>query len=128
MDIEVGEYLVLLAASYKILSRFWIIVLELHCLQDLCKSRFLNLRFLPALKKLLEVFDIVHLHPNNVCGSTCLFGDMEVLNVVELTLCRRAENAAGQLRPPALPHPLDMLNRPDKPLLCPGFPHTALQV
>ena len=124
MDIEGWEYLVILAASYGALSRFRIITLELHGLQDLDQSRFLNLRFLPVLKKLREIFDVVHLHPNNACGSKMFWGELEVPNVVELTLYRRTENVAERMYPEALPHPLDILNDPDRPLLCPGFPLT----
>ena len=114
MDIEGWEYLVMQAVSYETLKKFRIILLELHGLERLSQSRFLNLRFIPVLKKLREKHDIVHLHPNNACGSTCLKGNIEVPNVLELTFYRRNENTGDKMFPPQVPHPLDIVNNSGK--------------
>ena len=120
MDIEGSEYRSLLAVSDSVLSRFRIVVLELHGLAGLQSSRFLNTLFLPTLHKLHRHFDCVHAHANNCCGSLDLCG-VDVPQVIELTFYRRAANAAAR-QPVQVPHPLDVLNVPDLPPLLLGAP------
>jgi hypothetical protein len=74
MDIEGAEYNALLAASDAVLSRFRMAVIEFHLLPALASARFLNMKFLPVLRKLLLHFDVVHAHANNCCGTIDLAG------------------------------------------------------
>lgn len=119
MDIEGGEYNALLACSEAVLSRFRIAVVEFHHLPFLASSRFLAMKFLPVLRKLLLHFDLAHAHANNCCGTVDLAG-YQVPQVLELTFLRKAENAGPQRR--IIPHPLDVVNVPALPPLLLGPP------
>ena len=109
MDIEGAEYRNLLYVTPEILSRFRIIVLEIHSLHLLRSSEFLQGIFLPVFDKLALDFICVHAHPNNCCGSTDLGDDLIVPNVLELTFLRRDRIKARGV-PIQLPHPLDVTN------------------
>ena len=115
IDIEGGEYPALLYASHSTLQRFRIIAMELHGLERLDDLRFLNLRFMPLLQKLTGAFDLVHLHANN-CLPAVDLGGAQVPPIVEITFLRRDRNRNAQ-RPPQMPHPLDVVNVPHKPLV-----------
>ena len=115
IDIEGGEYPALLHASHSPLQRFRIIAMELHGLERLDDLLFLNLRFMPLLQKLTAAFDLVHLHANN-CLPAVDLGGPRVPPIVEITFLRRDRNRHAQ-RPPQMPHPLDVVNLPHKPLV-----------
>lgn len=119
MDIEGSEYNALLACSDSLLSRFRIAVIEFHMLEALASSRFLQMKFLPVLRKLLMHFDLVHAHANNCCGSEELAG-FDVPRVIELTFLRKADNPEPKRR--HIPHPLDVVNVPSLPPLLLGAP------
>ncbi|MCP4506501.1 MAG: hypothetical protein GY826_08910, partial [Fuerstiella sp.] len=87
MDIEGAEYETLLATSSETLSRFRIIVLELHKLNHLDNRLFFKCVD-AALSKVLEQFDVAHLHANNVGGLTRMAG-IDVPRVAEITLLRK---------------------------------------
>lgn len=115
IDIEGGEYGALLAASHSTLRRFRIIAMELHGLDRLDDARFLNLKFMPLLQKLQASFDLVHLHANN-CLPPVAYGDRRVPPILELTFLRQDRNQPPQI-PPEMPHRLDIVNVPHKPLI-----------
>ena len=119
MDIEGAEYNALLAASDAVLSRFRMAVIEFHLLAALASARFLSMKFLPVLRKLLLHFDVVHAHANNCCGTIDLAG-WDVPQVIELTFLRKADNP--QPHRCQIPHPLDVLNAPSRPPLFLGPP------
>ena len=119
MDIEGSEYNALLAASDSVLARFRILIIEFHKLDALQSSRFLNTRFLPVMRKLLEQFDCVHAHANNCLPAVDLRG-YAVPPVLELTFYRKHENLGS--RQPWRPHPLDVVNVPSHPPLDLGAP------
>lgn len=132
MDIEGAEYAALLASSDSVLEKFRIVVLEVHFLERLESARFLNMVFLPAMRKLHRLFDCVHAHPNNCCGVVEVAG-CRVPRVLELTYYRRRDNqavgAAGSapaLHPVQIPHPLDVVNVPGEPLIQLGPPWQEL--
>lgn len=120
MDIEGAEYNALLACSDALLSRFRIAVIEFHSLAALASARFLQMKFLPVMRKLLLHFDVVHAHANNCCGTVDLAG-WDVPQVIELTLLRKTDNR-GSGKPPRIPHPLDVVNVPSLPPLLLGAP------
>lgn len=119
MDIEGAEYNALLACSDSLLSRFRIAVIEFHMLPALASARFLQMHFLPVLRKLHLHFDVVHAHANNCCGTVELAG-WQVPQVIELTLLRKADNPEPRQR--RIPHPLDVVNVPSLPPLPLGPP------
>ena len=88
MDIEGSEYLTLLATPSDLLNRFRIIVIELHFLEALKNNWAFEKIYLPFFDKILQVFDVVHVHPNNCCG-TWSYGNFEYPRIVELTLHRK---------------------------------------
>lgn len=88
MDIEGAEFLVMLAVDAKLLQRFRIVVIELHFLEALKNKWAFDKIYLPFFDKLLKSFDVVHLHPNNCCG-TWSYVDFEFPRVIELTLHRK---------------------------------------
>jgi hypothetical protein len=115
MDIEGAEYPVIQGMSPSLQRRFRIIVLELHGLNNLFHP--FSFQYLSAtFDKLLQTHRVVHLHPNNCCGSATMHG-IEVPKVMEMTLLRadRAEFSRGG--DAGYPHPLDADNVPSKPSL-----------
>lgn len=116
MDIEGAEYGCLMASSMSVLRKFQIIVIEFHGLGSLSQRRFLNMQFLPVISKLEQIFDLIHIHPNNCCGTTLVHG-VEIPNVAELTFYRKSSNM-GQHFSSSTPHPLDIVNvRGNLPIL-----------
>ncbi|QLL22941.1 hypothetical protein DLE03_00810 [Actinobacteria bacterium IMCC25003] len=88
IDIEGAEFLTLLAASTHLLNRFRIVVIELHFLEALKNKWAFDQIYFPFFDKILSEFDVVHLHPNNCCG-TWTYGDFEFPRIIELTLHRK---------------------------------------
>lgn len=125
MDIEGAEYNALLAASDSVLSRFRLALIEFHFLPALASARFLQMKFLPVLRKLLLHFDVVHAHANNCCGTVDLAG-WDVPQVMELTFLRKSDNP--QPHRWCTPHPLDVVNVPAHPPLLLGPPWTSGRV
>lgn len=107
MDIEGAEFETLLGASPELLRRFRIIVVEFHYLHQLWnKPWFLHVSRVFA--KLLATHSVVHVHPNNCCGSFRSRG-LVIPRVAELTFHR---NDRVRCRAPRteFPHPLDRDN------------------
>ena len=110
MDIEGAEYETLLATSAATLSRFRIIVLELHKLNHLDNRFFF--RFVDAaMSRLLEQFEVAHLHANNCAGMTRMAG-IDVPRVAEITLLRK-DRVIRRSAVRQLPHQLDSPNVAD---------------
>jgi hypothetical protein len=107
MDIEGGEYETLLAASPRLLGRFRIMVIEFHSLDQLWNEPFFVL-VSRLFEKLLATHAVVHIHPNNCCGSVKSAG-LEIPRIAEFTLLRRDRLRATGYRT-AFPHPLDRSN------------------
>lgn len=112
IDIEGDEYPTLLATPYDFLQKFKIIIVEFHHLSRLKNQRFLNQKFLPVVDKLLTVFDCVHVHPNNCCGTSNIHG-YAIPNVLEATFYRKECNLEKKYST-NIPHKLDILNIPNK--------------
>ncbi|MGB8860110.1 MAG: FkbM family methyltransferase, partial [Ilumatobacteraceae bacterium] len=107
IDIEGGEYEVLLATSAELLRRFRIIVAEFHQLDMLFSAPFFGLAN-TTFEKILQTHDCVHIHPNNCCGSLRV-GELEVPRIAEFTFHRRdrLEQCGFATE---FPHPLDVDN------------------
>jgi len=115
MDIEGAEYPVILGMEQSLLARFRIIVLELHSL-DVMSHRFGHDLVKAALDKLLANHTVVHLHPNNCCGSCTIYG-IEVPRVMEMTLLRNDRAVFTRNSDQNFPHPLDADNVNSRPAL-----------
>jgi hypothetical protein len=107
MDIEGFEYEVILSTPVDLLSQFRIIVIEFHSLDKLF-DRFAFGLTSACFNKLLEYFHVVHVHPNNCCGSVKK-GEIEVPRVMEFTFLNK--NRVSRVQPArALPNMLDKDN------------------
>jgi hypothetical protein len=107
MDIEGGEYPVILNTPDQLLRQFRILVVEFHSLDKLLDPFTFEL-VAPCFKKVLEHFYVVHLHPNNCCGSV-RWGDIEIPIVMEFTFLNKRR--VTEIKPQEIfPHPLDAPN------------------
>jgi hypothetical protein len=114
MDIEGGEFDVLIETSTQLLRRFRMIGIEFHGMEGVFDSRVLPL-FRSIFQKLSQDFQIVHLHQNNYCKTETLYG-IKVPSVFEVTFLRKDRVARLQRDGPIqLPHPRDQPNSPKKP-------------
>ena len=111
MDIEGSEYESILSASENTLSRFRIIVIELHDLRSVFSRQGLNL-FELSIRKLRSTHVIVHAHPNN-CNPPIIESGLFWPDVLELTFLRK-DRFAGLGLLAKLPHPLDRDNTSNK--------------
>jgi hypothetical protein len=112
MDIEGGEYEVLLSAPIDLLASFRIIALELHWLERLFDPFAFGI-MRACFQKLLSRFYVVHAHPNN-CSGMIHHNDIEIPEVMEMTFYNRARSAPGPCRND-YPHALDVDNCRDRP-------------
>jgi hypothetical protein len=116
MDIEGAEYETLLAASPSLLTKFRIMVVEFHWLPQLWNEPFFAVAA-RVFYKLLGTHAVVHIHPNNCCGSVKSAG-LEIPRIAEFTLLRR-DRLRGTSYRTAFPHPLDRPNVAKPPLNLP---------
>jgi len=117
MDIEGAEYETLLATSPGLLGKFRIMVIEFHWLPQLWNEPFFAVAA-RAFHKLLATHAVVHIHPNNCCGSVKSAG-LEIPRIAEFTLLRRDRLRATNYRT-TFPHPLDRPNVRKPPLDLPA--------
>jgi hypothetical protein len=112
MDIEGGEYPVLLSASRETLRRFRTIIVEFHSLDMLADRPGFQLIGL-AFDRLIEDFDVVHAHVNN-CSSVRRHEGFDLPPVMEFTFHRKDRSVS---RTPAteFPHRLDRANLAGRP-------------
>jgi hypothetical protein len=117
MDIEGAEYETLLAASPSLLGKFRIMVIEFHWLPQLWNEPFFAVAA-RVFHKLLATHAVVHIHPNNCCGSVKSAG-VEIPRIAEFTLLRRDRLRGTGFRT-TFPHPLDRPNVRKRPLDLPA--------
>ncbi len=117
MDIEGAEFETLFSASTKLLSQFRIMIIEFHYLQELFNERFFLL-VSRVFQRLLQTHSVVHIHPNNCCGSIKGNG-LEIPRVAEFTFHRndRFNNASYRQ---SFPHFLDRNNTRKSTLVLPS--------
>lgn len=112
MDIEGSEYGVILTTPHHILQKFRIVVIEFHHLNDIfCPAGLQLIR--ATFQKLLQIFDIVHIHPNN-CSSLVGRGYYQVPPVMEFTFLRK-DRIFSVIPAVDFPHALDVKNAPNLP-------------
>lgn len=109
MDIEGGEYDVLIYEDAYTLASFSSMVIEFHNLQKLFERDFLMM-VSAVFQKIYKNFKICHVHPNNCCGIASLDG-IEIPRVIEVTFLRNdLVDRFSNKKPLTLPHPLDFKN------------------
>ena len=116
MDIEGAEFETLLAAPPELVARFRIMVIEFHALQELFNKPFFSLAS-RVFRKLLQSHSVVHIHPNNCCGSV-VKDELEVPRVAEITF-HRNDRLQRRSYCRAFPHPLDRDNTRNATLVLP---------
>jgi hypothetical protein len=117
MDIEGNEWPILADVSSETLSRFRIIVMELHGLDNLLTNPLGIGIFESVFTKLNDLFSVVHLHANNCCQALEYRG-VKIPRVLEVTLIRKDRySVSGKLYEPMIPNSLDSPNVPNKPEL-----------
>jgi hypothetical protein len=112
MDIEGAEYRVILSTKRDVLRRFRIMVIEFHHLSTIYDRSGLDLVSL-AFSRILEDFEIVHIHPNNRIRPIA-YKSFDTPPLIEFTFLRRDRVTTS--RPArSFPHPLDRRNVADRP-------------
>lgn len=107
MDIEGSEYPVIFDTSEDTFSKFRILVIEFHDLDTIfTKAGYELIRL--TFSKLLKNFEIVHIHPNNCCGSAH-YKDLVIPRVMEFTFLRK-DRITHKIPAKNFPHPLDKKN------------------
>jgi hypothetical protein len=114
MDIEGNEWPILADVSAETLSRFRIIVLELHGMDNLLTNPLGIEIFTSVFRKLNDQFSVVHLHANNCCGALRYQG-IDIPRVLEVTLIRNDRyKTSNQVFESRIPNPLDSPNVPGR--------------
>lgn len=109
MDIEGGEYDVLVYEDMETLANFSVLVIEFHNLEKLFEKHFLKM-VSSIFNKLYQNFKICHAHPNN-CGGIASLDGIEVPRVLEITFVRNdLVDRFATNTPISLPHSLDCKN------------------
>jgi hypothetical protein len=112
MDIEGGEYESLLSTPDEVLSRFRIAAIEFHNIETWSQKDYFSI-VEATFNKLLNIFYVVHNHPNNAMGIVDRNGFLAP-RLFEITLLRK--DRVTQVGPLAsLPHALDRPNLPQLP-------------
>lgn len=113
MDIEGAEYTCLLATDFDLLSKFRIAVVEFHDLEMWKINSYFSKVVAPLFSKLTEIFDIVHLHPNNGGLNFTWHGVLHPSGI-EVTFHRK-DRANGYSGNRNLPNKLDSASNVDHP-------------
>jgi hypothetical protein len=116
MDIEGGEYETLLACPAALIAQFRIMVIEFHYLHELLNKRYFEL-VSRVFRKLLQTHCVVHIHPNNCCGSVKADG-LELPRIAEFTL-QRKDRLKQDACCRTFPHVLDRNNTRKATLVLP---------
>jgi hypothetical protein len=116
MDIEGGEYNVLINMTDSLMKRFRIMVIEFHSLQDLWDPHFFNLNQI-VFNKILQTHICVHIHPNNNCGIDTRHGVM-IPRVAEFTFIRKDRVKVKKFQN-SFPHKLDYDNNQNETISLP---------
>jgi hypothetical protein len=108
MDIEGAEYRNIIHTPDPIMSRFRILVIEIHSLDAMCHANILKNVFSPFFKKIESMFDCIHVHPNNASRDFVIPGTgIRMPGMLEITLLRK-DRQKNPIFVPELPHPLDI--------------------
>lgn len=111
MDIEGAEYGALQSCSDTTLRRFRILVIEFHFLDRMLNGLMLQMMYQPLFARLHDLFDVVHLHPNNA-GRLDVRSGIGIPQALEVTYLRKDRNTGSDalIFPDIQSHP----NLPDR--------------
>ena len=115
MDIEGGEYPVILNTSDELLNQFRILVIEFHALDRLFDPFIFGL-YSTCFEKLLTSFYVAHIHPNNFYGSVKR-GNIEIPRLMEFTFLNK-KRVRSSTPAQSFPHALDEVNVPSRRDVC----------
>ena len=119
MDIEGAEYRNFLETDVSVLKKFRIMVIEFHGLDKIIDNGVRAQVLLPVFRKLNQIFEVVHAHPNNFDGEFLIKGtNIYLSKFLELTMYRRDRIAippVGRISPTLIPHPKDIVNMRSRP-------------
>jgi len=113
MDIEGAEFQTLLSLSTLELQRFRIVVIEIHFLEALKNRWAFEMIYRPFFSRLLDLYDVVHLHPNNCCGIWSM-GQIKYPRIIELTLHRK-DRSTQNVNLPTTTNAQDIPSVPSNP-------------
>jgi len=116
MDIEGSEYEVILNLPEALLAQFRILVIEFHNLDRLFDPFVFRL-IASSFERLLDLFHVVHLHPNGSDGIL-KSGEIEIPRTMEFTFINK-ERADSKGPRSDFPHRLDADNIPGTSLPLP---------
>jgi hypothetical protein len=109
MDIEGSEYEVVLGTSIELLDSFRIMSIEFHFLEKMFDP-FVYRLYRSCFDKILKNFHVVHIHPNNLCGSVKR-NSIEIPRMMEFTFYNKKR--VSVTKPIGdFPHALDRDNVP----------------
>ena len=109
MDIEGGEYDVLLYEGPETFASFQVMIIEFHDVHKIFHRDFFKI-FSNILDKIYKNFSICHVHPNNCCGKLNL-NNISIPAVMEMTFIRNDLGSKYQnSNKIVLPHNLDRKN------------------
>ena len=107
MDIESAEYEVILDISNENLRKFRILVIEFHQM-DLLLNKHAFRYIKQVFQKLLDIYDVVHIHPNN-CLPPLNYQKYKIPPVLEFTFLRK-DRVVEKTATKNFPHDLDRAN------------------
>lgn len=113
MDIEGSEIAALHTLDAEDLTKFRILVIEFHRVQDWTNNSLFIFFIEPLFEQLLKIFDIVHVHANN-CDGEFLVDKTFYPRALEITFHHKSR-AKSAKETPSLPHYLDYPNSEDAP-------------
>jgi hypothetical protein len=109
MDIEGGEYDVLLYEGPDTLAKFQVMIIEFHDVHKIFHRDFFKI-FSNIFDKIYSNFTICHVHPNNCCGKLVI-DNFSIPAVLEMTFIRNdlvtKYKSSNKI---VLPHNLDSQN------------------
>ena len=117
MDIEGGEYSVFNSLSDEQLYRFRTISVEFHALAYVLSDKSRFDAFQGLIDRLLGIFDIVHIAPNNNCPFTIHLGDrpLKLYDCFDVTFLNKSMRRMRPSLITELPNPLDFPHVNNKP-------------
>ncbi len=107
IDIEGGEYSVLVDTPFNILEKFKIIIIEFHNLNKISDKIIYNFYF-QSLQKILQKFNICHMHINNA-EQPIKIKNIYIPPLIEITFLRK-DFYDGDLQQVVIPNNLDEKN------------------
>ena len=112
IDIEGDEYKVLLSTPDNILKNFKILIIEFHDL-DRINNKFNYSIINSLIDKLLQNFEICHIHPNNFSKKINFYKNVSIPEIMEVSFLRK-DLILVKEKIRNLPHSLDSKNVPEK--------------